>query len=181
PPPGTSPRVQPRAHPRRAEAMRHRVALAKPRPPIACGVALAPTCGRCRATRTRWCSPLAYGATTDRGSVEPTGTRLPAGGPPADAGPRCGDDRGVSRLSGGAGMSLTDSAQYYHEVLKRIPPRAAPAFEDEAMQERVWGRRWGVYDDVGPLRMVLVHRPGDSIRVMTADHYDPTIEALIDD
>ncbi len=78
-------------------------------------------------------------------------------------------------------MSLTDSAQYYHEVLKRIPPRAAPAFEDEAMQERVWGRRWGVYDDVGPLRMVLVHRPGDSIRVMTADHYDPTIEALIDD
>src|SRR5581483_11345439 len=126
-------------------------------------------------------SPLAYGATTDRGRVEPTGTRLPAGGPPADAGPRCGDDRGGSRLSGGAGMSLTDSAQYYHEVLKRIPPRATPAFEDEAMQERVWGRRWGVYDDVGPLRMVLVHRPGDSIRIMTGDHYDPTIEALIDD
>src|SRR5262249_55712380 len=32
-----------------------------------------------------------------------------------------------------------------------------------------------------PLRTVLVHRPGDEIRVMTADHYDPGIEALIDD
>ena len=49
------------------------------------------------------------------------------------------------------------------------------------MQERVWGRRWGVYNDVGPIRTVLVHRPGDEIRIMTADRYDPAIEALIDD
>ena len=33
-------------------------------------------------------------------------------------------------------MSLQDSGQYYHEVLKRIPPRDLPAFEDAAMQER---------------------------------------------
>jgi N-dimethylarginine dimethylaminohydrolase len=78
-------------------------------------------------------------------------------------------------------MSLKDSGQYYHEVLKRIPPRAFPVFEDPAMQERVWGRRWGVYDDVGPLRLVLVHRPGNEIRLMTPDRYDPNIEALIDD
>jgi N-dimethylarginine dimethylaminohydrolase len=78
-------------------------------------------------------------------------------------------------------MGLKDSPQYYHEVLKRIPPRATPPFEDEAMQERVWGRRWGVYDDVGPLRTVLVHRPGDSVRVMTGERYDPAVEALIDD
>src|SRR5678815_3445598 len=83
--------------------------------------------------------------------------------------------------SGDGCMSLQDSGQYYHEVLKRIPPRDLPAFEDEAMQERVWGRRWGVYNDVGPLRTVLVHRPGDEIRIMTADRYDPSIEALIDD
>ena len=62
-------------------------------------------------------------------------------------------------------MSLRDSGQYYHEVLKRIPPRALPAFEDEAMQERVWGRRWGVSNDVGTLRTVLVHRPGDEIGI----------------
>ena len=66
-------------------------------------------------------------------------------------------------------MSLQDSGQYYHEVLKRIPPRDLPAFEDEAMQERVWGRRWGVHNDVGPIRTVLVHHPGDEIRIMTAD------------
>src|SRR5262249_48436941 len=78
-------------------------------------------------------------------------------------------------------MSLRNSGQYYHEVLKRIPPRAVPAFEDPGMQERVWGRRWGVHNDVGTLRTVLVHRPGDEIRIMTADRYDPEIEALIDD
>ncbi|MFO8059189.1 MAG: arginine deiminase family protein [Bacillota bacterium] len=78
-------------------------------------------------------------------------------------------------------MSLKDTAQYYHIVLERISPRAEPAFEDPEMQQRVWGRRWGVHNDVGRLRMVLVHRPGDEVRVMSEDHYDPSIEALIDD
>src|SRR5262245_34229306 len=78
-------------------------------------------------------------------------------------------------------MSLRDSGQYYHEVLKRIPPRDLPAFEDECMQARVWGRRWGVYNDVGTLKVVLVHRPGAEIEIMTSDRYDPSIEALIDD
>jgi N-dimethylarginine dimethylaminohydrolase len=78
-------------------------------------------------------------------------------------------------------MSLRDSPQYYHVVLERIPPRATPAFEEEDMQKRVWGRRWGVWNDVGALRMALLHRPGDEIKLMTADKYDPAIEALIDD
>jgi N-dimethylarginine dimethylaminohydrolase len=78
-------------------------------------------------------------------------------------------------------VRLKDSPQYYHEVLKRIPPRPFPAFEDEEMQKRVWGRQWGVFNDVGTLKMVLVHRPGDEIKVMTQDKYDSSIEALIDD
>jgi len=78
-------------------------------------------------------------------------------------------------------MSLKDTQQYYHEVLKRIPPRATPAFEDPDMQKRVWGKRWGVYTDVGTLKMVMVHRPGDEVKVMRKEKYDPTIEALIDD
>jgi len=77
-------------------------------------------------------------------------------------------------------MSLKNTPDYYHEVLKAIPPRPFPPFEDEAMQTRVWGRRWGVYNDVGTLKMVLVHRPGDEIKVMSEDKYDPAIEALID-
>ncbi len=78
-------------------------------------------------------------------------------------------------------MSLKNSPQYYHEVLKRIPPQAFPEFEDSEMQTRVWGRRWGVHDDVGPMKMVLVHRPGDEIARMTADKYDAGVEAIIDD
>lgn len=78
-------------------------------------------------------------------------------------------------------MSLRDSSQYYHAVLKRIPPQATPPFEDRDMQKRVWGRRWGLRNDVGTLRTLLLHRPGEEIDVMKADRYDPDLEALIDD
>jgi len=70
---------------------------------------------------------------------------------------------------------------YYHVVLERIVPKPTPAFEDEDMQKRVWGRRWGVYNDVGTIRTILMHRPGDELNVITSDKYDPSIEALIDD
>ncbi len=77
-------------------------------------------------------------------------------------------------------MAFSDSPQYYHEVLKLIPPRAEPEFEEEKMQVRVWGQRWGVYNDVGTLKKVMVHRPGDEIRRITAEKYDEGIEAIID-
>ena len=77
-------------------------------------------------------------------------------------------------------MAFRESLQYYHEVLKHMPPKSTPAFEEEEMQVRVWGRRWGVYDDVGTLKMVMVHRPGDEIKIMTADKYDPELDAIID-
>jgi N-dimethylarginine dimethylaminohydrolase len=76
---------------------------------------------------------------------------------------------------------IRDSSMYYHVVLERIPPKATPSFEDEEMQRRVWGRRWGVYNDVGALKVVLMHRPGDELKRMTSDKYDPSIDALIDD
>jgi N-dimethylarginine dimethylaminohydrolase len=78
-------------------------------------------------------------------------------------------------------MSLKDTQQYYHEVLKRIPPQATPVFEDTEMQKRVWGKRWGILNDVGTLKVVMVHRPGDELKVMVKEKYDPSIEALIDD
>jgi len=78
-------------------------------------------------------------------------------------------------------MKLRDSSQYYHVVLERIPPRSTPAFETDEMQKRVWGRRWGVHNDVGRIELILLHRPGDEIRVITGDKYDPSIDALIDD
>lgn len=76
---------------------------------------------------------------------------------------------------------LRNSDAYYHVVLERMPPRAEPAFEEPEMQERVWGRQWGVRNDVGTLRMVALHRPGDEINLMDPEKYDPSIAALIDD
>ena len=78
-------------------------------------------------------------------------------------------------------MSLKNSLQYYHEVLKRIPPKSHPIFEDNEMQIRVWGRRWGAHNDVGSLKMALVHRPGEEITRVTSDKYDPRIDSIIDD
>jgi N-dimethylarginine dimethylaminohydrolase len=84
-------------------------------------------------------------------------------------------------VSKGSDEELRNSDAYYHIVLERMPPRAEPAFEDAEMQERVWGRQWGVHNDVGTLRTVAVHRPGDEINLMDPSKYDPTIAALIDD
>ncbi len=74
---------------------------------------------------------------------------------------------------------LMNHSMYYHAVLEKIPPKALPSFEDEAMQTRVWGRRWGVLNDVGSIKMIMMHRPGDELRRITADKYDPEIDALI--
>lgn len=76
---------------------------------------------------------------------------------------------------------IRNTDAYYHIVLERIPPRAEPPFEAREMQERVWGRQWGVGDDVGRLRLVALHRPGDEMRTIDPDKYDDSIEALIDD
>ncbi|HUY99548.1 MAG TPA: arginine deiminase family protein [Thermomicrobiaceae bacterium] len=70
---------------------------------------------------------------------------------------------------------------YYHLILERVPPRPEPAFDAPEMQERVWGRRWGVVNDVGRLRLVAVHRPGDEMRVIDTSKFDPEIGAYIDD
>ena len=61
-----------------------------------------------------------------------------------------------------------------------MPPKAEPAFQSEEEQLRVWGRRWGVTNDVGKIRTILVHRPGNEMKVITEDKYDKDLEALID-
>lgn len=76
---------------------------------------------------------------------------------------------------------IRNTEAYYHVVLERIPPRAEPAFHAPEMQERVWGRRWGVTNDVGALKLIALHRPGDEMKTIDPDKYDDSIEALIDD
>lgn len=51
-----------------------------------------------------------------------------------------------------------------------FPSYAEPPFENEEMLRRIWGRNWGVTDEVGTLRVVLVHRPREEeIKAVTAD------------
>lgn len=50
--------------------------------------------------------------------------------------------------------------QAYMNLHRRIPGEPEPAFEQPAMLEKVWGRRWGINNDVGKLRLALVCRPG---------------------
>jgi N-dimethylarginine dimethylaminohydrolase len=55
---------------------------------------------------------------------------------------------------------------------------AEPAFHAE--MEEVWGRSWGAYDEVGPLRSVLVRSPGAALNRIREEAWNPELEALVD-
>jgi N-dimethylarginine dimethylaminohydrolase len=57
----------------------------------------------------------------------------------------------------------------YNQTMKMFGSVPEPAFETQDEQERVWGRVWGCDNDVGQLRCVLMHRPGEEMKVV-----DPT-------
>jgi len=54
----------------------------------------------------------------------------------------------------------------YMNLHRLIPAEPEPALEEPGMLEKVWGRQWGVNNDVGRLRQVLVCRPGKEWEVM---------------
>ena len=60
---------------------------------------------------------------------------------------------------------MTEGEYRYNMTIKMFGSQAEPAFETPEQQESVWGRRWGCPNDVGKLRMVLMHRPGDELNV----------------
>ena len=55
---------------------------------------------------------------------------------------------------------------------------AEPPFLDEL--EKVWGRRWGAWDEVGKLQRVLVRSPGDELAQIHGGDWDERAQALID-
>jgi len=60
----------------------------------------------------------------------------------------------------------------------RLQTAAEPPFHDELTS--VWGAEWGAADEVGPLRSVLVRRPGDELAAVRADAWDEQAQALVD-
>lgn len=75
-------------------------------------------------------------------------------------------------------MSVWTEEQF-EAVHQRFHGQAEPAFESDEMQALVWGRRWGVFNDVGRLRTVLIHRPGDELRTVDPSMRHPDVPALV--
>jgi N-dimethylarginine dimethylaminohydrolase len=57
----------------------------------------------------------------------------------------------------------------YNATIKLFGSEPEPPFEDPERMQRVWGRNWGCDNDVGQLRAVLMHRPGDEFNVIDRD------------
>jgi len=54
----------------------------------------------------------------------------------------------------------------YNATIKLFGSEPKPAFESPERQLKDWGRNWGCNNDVGQIRMVLMHRPGDEFRII---------------
>jgi len=57
----------------------------------------------------------------------------------------------------------------YSATIKMFGSQPEPSFETAERQIEVWGREWGCDNDVGQIRAVLMHRPGDEFNII-----DPT-------
>jgi N-dimethylarginine dimethylaminohydrolase len=64
--------------------------------------------------------------------------------------------------------------------LSLSPSVAEPPFDAPDEQERVWGRMWGSFDEVGPLRVALVRSPGREWERVRADCWNERAQALVD-
>lgn len=64
-------------------------------------------------------------------------------------------------------MTTKPSAHWvYNETIRIFAAEPEPAFESESEMSAIWGRAWGVDNDVGKLRAVMVHRPGPEMDVV---------------
>ncbi|MEM7224043.1 MAG: arginine deiminase family protein [Pseudomonadota bacterium] len=68
-----------------------------------------------------------------------------------------------------------DAAYQYDMTIKLFGAQAEPVFESEEQLSTLWGRPWGCDNDVGQIRVVLMHRPGPELEVVDPSKH---IEAL---
>ena len=59
-----------------------------------------------------------------------------------------------------------DSHWIYTQTIKMFAAPASPPFEDTVELEKYWGHIWGVDNDVGQIRSILVHRPGAEMGIV---------------
>ncbi|MEO1089382.1 MAG: arginine deiminase family protein [Pseudomonadota bacterium] len=78
-------------------------------------------------------------------------------------------------------MSVMTEGEYrYNQLIKIFKSEPEPPFESASEQDFVWGRRWGCANDVGRLRTVLMHRPGDELNVVDPAKRLPDVGAYGD-
>jgi len=75
----------------------------------------------------------------------------------------------------GAGTTETSAGWIYNQTVKMFAAGATPEFEADDELEKYWGRAWGIDNDVGRMRAVLVHRPGDELKVVDPKKRIPEI------
>jgi N-dimethylarginine dimethylaminohydrolase len=54
----------------------------------------------------------------------------------------------------------------YNQTIKLFGSQPEPGFETVSQQTAVWGREWGCDNDVGQIRLCLMHRPGDEMNII---------------
>jgi len=68
----------------------------------------------------------------------------------------------------------------YKCVMSFVPHSSEPPFEQESELKRVWGKKWGISNDVGKIRVILVKRPGDEMKIVDESKWDPELGVIID-
>jgi N-dimethylarginine dimethylaminohydrolase len=64
-------------------------------------------------------------------------------------------------------MGVISEHEYrYNMTMKVFHSHPEPAFETPEQQKTVWGQPWGCDNDVGTLRAVLMHRPGNELDIV---------------
>jgi N-dimethylarginine dimethylaminohydrolase len=59
-----------------------------------------------------------------------------------------------------------DPAWVYNETVRMFAIGGDPPHEDPAELEASWGRAWGLSNDVGRIRSILMHRPGPELGIV---------------
>jgi N-dimethylarginine dimethylaminohydrolase len=75
---------------------------------------------------------------------------------------------------------MSEDEHRYNQLMKTFTSIPEPPFESREMQELVWGRQWGCSSDVGQIRVILMHRPGEEVRLVTKENYLPEIGSFGD-
>lgn len=76
--------------------------------------------------------------------------------------------------------AMSEFDHRYNMLIERFASEPEPAFETEDQQRFIWGRAWGCNSDIGRLRVVLMHRPGEELGVLESLPLIPELGAYGD-